>query len=39
MPKLLAENGEMRAKIMRLEEELKVVNWFIEVKEDGIDTK
>lgn len=39
MPKLVEENGTMRAKITQLESEISVVNWYMETMEQGIDTK
>ena len=37
-PKMVKENGKMRAKITQLEEELGIVKWYMEVMESGVDT-
>ena len=39
MPRLVEENGTMRAKIAQLENEISVINWYMETMEQGIDTK
>ena len=39
MPKLVEENGTMRAKINQLESEISIINWYMETMEQGIDTK
>ena len=39
VPRLLQELGEKSAKIKRLEEELKIVDWYLKCMEKGIDSK
>ena len=39
MPQLLEENGSMKAKIIQLENELSIVQWYLEIMEGGSDTK
>ena len=39
MPKLLHENGLLKARIEQLEVELELVAWQVEVMEDGLDTR
>ena len=39
LPKLQKENAEMAEKIKELESELEIVQWYLTVMEDGIDTK
>ena len=39
MPQLLEENGSMKAKISQLENELSIVQWYLEIMEGGSDTK
>ena len=39
VPKLVEENGTMRAKIAQLEKEMSIINWYMETMESGVDTK
>ena len=39
MPKLKKENAEMAEKINVLENGLEIVNWYLSVMEQGVDTK
>ena len=39
MPKLKAENATMAARIEQLESELYIVKWYMDVMEEGVDTK
>ena len=39
MPKLKKENAEMVEKIKVLENGLEIVNWYLSVMEQGVDTK
>ena len=39
MPKLQRENLNLKKKVAQLEEENKIVQWYLEVLEGGVDTK
>ena len=39
VPELIQKNAQLTSKIIQLEEDLKVVQWYMEVFESGIDTK
>ena len=39
LPKLRADNATMAAKIEQLENELFIVKWYMDVMEEGVDTK
>ena len=39
MPRLLEENTMLNAKVKQQDKELEVVKWYIEILEEGVDTK
>ena len=39
LPKLQKENAEMAAKIKALENELEIVQWYLAVMEEGVNTR
>ena len=39
MTQLEADNAMMQGRMTQLEEELKIVNWYLETMENGVDTK
>ena len=39
MPRLLEENAKLNARVKQQENELEVVNWYIEILEEGVNTK
>ena len=39
LPQLEKENGMLLAKVEQLENELQIVQWYLEVLEQGLDTK
>lgn len=38
-PRVIKENGQLRARVTQLENELSIVEWYLDVLEQGIDTK
>ena len=39
LPRLKKENETLRQKVGQLENEITIVNWYMQVMESGIDTK
>ena len=39
LPEMTAQNVELKEKIVNLENELGIVQWYLSVMEDGVDTR